>query len=226
MVPKKIVLISDPKVLSIPINETKDPVINLLKDFPEIKCDTSEENRKQVTKYFSFIRKSVAERLLLAQENLPNGIYLKVKEALRPINFQTKIFKKYLEHLKTKHPNLKKEELISLASKFISPPFIAPPHTTGAAVDITLVNKNGQELNLGNFPSNTSQQYDDSALTLVRTILNVQKKNRKILIDAMSKAGFVNYPTEWWHWSYGDRYWAYHKKFPFALFGPVRLRQH
>jgi D-alanyl-D-alanine dipeptidase len=18
----------------------------------------------------------------------------------------------------------------------------------------------------------------------------------------------VNYPTEWWHWSYGDRYWA------------------
>ena len=24
----------------------------------------------------------------------------------------------------------------------------------------------------------------------------------------MTGAGFVNYPTEWWHWSYGDRYWA------------------
>jgi len=25
----------------------------------------------------------------------------------------------------------------------------------------------------------------------------------------MEAAGFVNYPTEWWHWSFGDRYWAF-----------------
>jgi D-alanyl-D-alanine dipeptidase len=24
----------------------------------------------------------------------------------------------------------------------------------------------------------------------------------------MTEAGFVNYPLEWWHWSYGDKYWA------------------
>ncbi|ABX41733.1 hypothetical protein Cphy_1358 [Lachnoclostridium phytofermentans ISDg] len=23
------------------------------------------------------------------------------------------------------------------------------------------------------------------------------------------KGGFVNYPTEWWHWSYGGCYWAF-----------------
>jgi hypothetical protein len=27
----------------------------------------------------------------------------------------------------------------------------------------------------------------------------------------MQAHGFVNYPTEWWHFSYGDRYWAYHQ---------------
>jgi D-alanyl-D-alanine dipeptidase len=31
----------------------------------------------------------------------------------------------------------------------------------------------------------------------------------------------VNYPTEWWHWSYGDRYWALMTGAPAALYGPV-----
>ncbi len=37
----------------------------------------------------------------------------------------------------------------------------------------------------------------------------------------LSEAGFVNYPTEYWHWSYGDRYWAYMKKKPYALYGLI-----
>jgi D-alanyl-D-alanine dipeptidase len=32
--------------------------------------------------------------------------------------------------------------------------------------------------------------------------------NRTILAAATRAADFVNYPLEWWHWSYGDRYWA------------------
>ncbi len=37
--------------------------------------------------------------------------------------------------------------------------------------------------------------------------------------DALNVVGFVNYPTEYWHWSYGDRYWAYVKQQPFAIYG-------
>ena len=36
-------------------------------------------------------------------------------------------------------------------------------------------------------------------------------------------SGFVNYPTEWWHWSYGDRYWALTTGAAAALYGPVEL---
>jgi len=32
----------------------------------------------------------------------------------------------------------------------------------------------------------------------------------------------VNYPTEWWHWSYGDRYWAFVTGAPHALYGPTK----
>jgi hypothetical protein len=37
------------------------------------------------------------------------------------------------------------------------------------------------------------------------------------------RAGMLNYPTEWWHWSYGDRYWAHATGADTALYGPIHL---
>ncbi|WP_326954540.1 M15 family metallopeptidase [Amycolatopsis sp. NBC_01286] len=42
-----------------------------------------------------------------------------------------------------------------------------------------------------------------------------------LLIGAMSAGGFVNYPSEWWHWSYGDRYWALATETAHAPYGPT-----
>ena len=47
------------------------------------------------------------------------------------------------------------------------------------------------------------------------------RHNRNLLARAMGGAGFVNYPTEWWHWSYGDRYWALISKADSAIYGPA-----
>ncbi|WP_222115898.1 M15 family metallopeptidase [Chromobacterium vaccinii] len=47
------------------------------------------------------------------------------------------------------------------------------------------------------------------------------RTNRRILIRAMRDAGFVNYPSEWWHWSHGDRYWAAVTCAPAALYAAV-----
>ncbi|CAG2335316.1 dipeptidase [Burkholderia sola] len=46
-------------------------------------------------------------------------------------------------------------------------------------------------------------------------------RNRQILIDAPIRAGFTNYPSEWWHWSFGDRYWAAIQNESHAIYGPV-----
>jgi D-alanyl-D-alanine dipeptidase len=48
------------------------------------------------------------------------------------------------------------------------------------------------------------------------------KKYRSIMAQALQTMGFVNYPTEYWDWSYGDKYWAYHTGNGFALYGPVK----
>lgn len=38
------------------------------------------------------------------------------------------------------------------------------------------------------------------------------KKNRRILYNVMIMAGFTNLPSEWWHYDYGDKFWAYFNK--------------
>lgn len=43
----------------------------------------------------------------------------------------------------------------------------------------------------------------------------------ELLARVLRGAGLVNYPTEWWHWSYGDRYWALMTGAPAAVYGPV-----
>jgi zinc D-Ala-D-Ala dipeptidase len=46
------------------------------------------------------------------------------------------------------------------------------------------------------------------------------RRHRDILAQAMDAAGFINYPQEWWHWSYGDRYWAFQTSAEATLYGP------
>lgn len=59
----------------------------------------------------------------------------------------------------------------------------------------------------------------DLCLTDCKLIAVEAKDNRKILLEIMQDQNFVNYPTEWWHFSYGDRYWAYHQPTKNAIYG-------
>jgi D-alanyl-D-alanine dipeptidase len=102
----------------------------------------------------------------------------------------------------------------------VSPVGVAP-HVAGAAVDLTLVDLDGNGLDMGTEIDATPEQsggacYFDSPLIDV-----VARRNRTVLAHALSGAGLVNYPTEWWHWSYGDRYWALMKGYDAALYGPA-----
>ena len=49
------------------------------------------------------------------------------------------------------------------------------------------------------------------------------KNNRRILYNAMTKAGFTNLPSEWWHYDYKDRAWAYYKEKPAEYKGIFKL---
>lgn len=73
-------------------------------------------------------------------------------------------------------------------------------HNTGTAVDITLVDESGNELEM---PSG----FDDFTEKASRTSKNMTQKageNMKLLTDAMTAHGFRTIQTEWWHFEDGE----------------------
>ena len=114
---------------------------------------------------------------------------------------------------------LSKEEKNKVINKYVSIPVkdkvLAPAHTTGGAIDITLL-YNGKEVNMGadfdEFTNRaTANYYEDKN--------DVINNNRKILYDAMIKAGFTNLESEFWHYDYGDKNWAERKNQDIKYFG-------
>ncbi|WP_434453215.1 M15 family metallopeptidase [Lentzea sp. E54] len=92
------------------------------------------------------------------------------------------------------------------------------PHVTGAAVDLSLCTMDEVELDLGTAVGDTATERchtEDPAIGADA------RRNREILAAALRAAGLVNYPAEWWHWSYGDRYWAYVTGSQSACYGPA-----
>lgn len=217
MVPVIVTLISDPRVLQTSVQENNDPLVDI-RTFPELRVDTRENEMSN--SYFK-LRKAVVAKLLEATKYLPRGIHFLVIEGHRPLSSQKKYFAEYSGKLSDLHPDWDKQRIYQETSKYIAPPEIIPPHSTGGAVDLTLAEENGKELAMGTRLNADPEESDNACFTLAPNISAESKNNRGLLINAMSKSGFVNYPTEWWHWSYGDKYWAYHTKVPFAFFGSV-----
>ncbi|MEX0315644.1 MAG: M15 family metallopeptidase [Allomuricauda sp.] len=86
-----------------------------------------------------------------------------------------------------------------------NPQYVADPvkgsiHNKGGAVDITLVDLEGNELDMGtDFDFFGKRAYHDN-LDLPQTIL----ENRKLLKETMESFGFWSIRTEWWHYNLSD----------------------
>ena len=94
-----------------------------------------------------------------------------------------------------------------------------PPHNTGGAVDIEIITEGGVLVDMGMAAKDWCCVEPELCLTSCQSISEVAQQNRKLLVKIMRAHGFINYPTEWWHFSYGDRYWAYHQKARHAIYG-------
>lgn len=142
-------------------------------------------------------------------------VTLKITDAFRPLRIQRKYFKEISEQVALKE-GLTGRALWERVTQFIADPDLCPPHSTGGAVDCTLVRiSDGQELDMGT----SVDAINDLANTWTDGISEEAKKNRALLYNAMNEAGMVNLATEWWHYSYGDQYWAAYNQLPHALYG-------
>jgi zinc D-Ala-D-Ala dipeptidase len=104
---------------------------------------------------------------------------LKIFDAYRPIEVQQHLFDAYPE------------------GGFISNPKTGSvPHCRGIAIDLTLIDENNQELDMGTeFDNFTDLAFHDS-----QVISQTAKKNRQILMQIMLDSGWDFYQKEWWHY--------------------------
>ena len=199
------VLLSDPRVSAVPVRDVGQPLIGLDESFGP--------SRAQV-------RVSVARQLVRARERLPQGLALRVVEGYRTAAAQRAIIESYTAQLREACPGVSPADLDHLTSRFVAPLAVAP-HVAGAAVDVTLVDSTGCELDLGTPVDATPEQSDGACFFDAPQVTGQARAHRELLARVLGGAGLVNYPTEWWHWSYGDRYWALMTGAPAALYGPA-----
>ena len=87
----------------------------------------------------------------------------------------------------------------------------------------TLADAHGRELDMGTRMNALPEESAGACYMQADNISSKARSHRDILSTALIAAGLVNYPTEWWHWSYGDRYWALTTGAAAAPDGPTDL---
>ncbi|HIP21963.1 MAG TPA: hypothetical protein EYG72_03405 [Candidatus Pacebacteria bacterium] len=143
--------------------------------------------------------------------------YVKAHQKDTWILAKKKRWNKRIEDIKGENPNFSQDKITREASKFSSKPSGNGPHQTGGAVDLTLADLDGNILFMGSEYSERSEK----SYTNSKNISLDSKKYRKILKDSMEKFDFINYPAEWWHWSYGDRMWSAYTKKSYTIYRPI-----
>ena len=221
----KIHFLADPEIVAIQIQENNEPLIDL-NDQDIISFGPSPEvpNNTDYTK----MRKSVYEMLLQAQDLLPNGLKFCLYEGHRSLALQKRLFADRYSLLKTQHSDWTHAQIFHETTRLVSPvenldgSRNVPPHSTGGALDLYLINAHGEVIEMGLKLEDWMQDIDGAiSITDSTKITAEAKHNRTIMSDVLTEVGFVNYGNEYWHWSYGDRYWAFYKQQPFALYGSL-----
>jgi len=200
------ILLSDARVHAVPVRDNQEPLVRL---------DPRLGRR-------SFVRATLADRLAEAGGLLPLGVHLHVVEGHRSAAAQQAIVSAYSAELCATHPGISPAELARLSSRFVAPLAVAP-HVAGAAVDVTLVDACGDELEMGTPVDATPEQSGGRCYFDAPDLSPDARAHRALLARVLGTVGLVNYPTEWWHWSFGDRYWALATSAPYAVYGPVAL---
>ena len=214
------IMINDPLCTSIPVKDNGEKMVSLLgldRLFLLHSTNVRSENICGNSKY-PYARVTVRNMLKDAIANLETDYGVVLIESYRKYEFQMALFQKKVANIIT-DSGLPREKAEEEASLYVSNPDIYSPHVTGGAIDIGLIELSTMALvDVGN-----KFTHDDTAQTHYQNLTSYQNRNRKLIIDLMTSVGFVNYPYEWWHWSYGDKYWAMTKKESRAIYDSIKI---
>jgi D-alanyl-D-alanine dipeptidase len=178
-----------------------------------------------------FLRQSVLNALVTAQNYLQQDYphwQIQVFDAYRPISVQQFMvdytFASVVEKQGLNQKNLSSQQrqqiwkqVYELWAVPSDNPLTPPPHSTGAAVDITLVDHTGKVMDMGGEIDELSlRSYPNYYANSSEPLAQKYHQQRELLEQIMKAAGFLRHPGEWWHFSLGDQMWAwqYNQQYP------------
>ena len=217
---KKVVKISAAEPVSalryIKIKECGEDLVDFLEVCPDLLHARQRFNYRRET----LLRRSVAEKLSEANRRLPQGYKLAIVEGWRAPHIQARMYRFVWDRIKEQHPEWSDVTLTRFVNMFSAPMNVRvpPPHTTGGAVDLMLTDADGIELD----HSSPYEPFDPKGNAFdAPGLSDTARKTRTILAEALIPAGITNYPSEYWHWSYGDQGWAYRSGHPNAIYAAI-----
>ncbi len=170
------------------------------------------------------LRSEVLGKLIQAQRKLQHqrpGWRIQVFDAFRPVavqqfmvdhTFQGLVRAKGLEetHLTREQQQQVLEQVLQFWAIPSGNPTTPPPHSTGAALDITLVDDQGAAVDMGSpidevSPRSFPNHFAESTAPHQQQV----HLHRRLLYEVMTAVGFRQHPNEWWHFSLGDQLWAW-----------------
>lgn len=211
--------ISEPvsELRKIPIRECGEELVNYLDFCPILIHDRPRFDYRRET----LLRRTVAEKLCQAAHALPKALRFAIVEGWRGPHIQRRMYLRTWNFFKERHPDWTETQLKRTVNRFTAPanhPKVPPPHSTGGALDLILADESGRPMEL----HSPYETFDPRAYPMFAKGLTEEAiENRRILREALASVGITNYPSEYWHYSYGDQGWAYRGGHPHAIYGPV-----
>jgi D-alanyl-D-alanine dipeptidase len=158
-----------------------------------------------------YARESAARALVDAEAMLPVGFRFKVWDAWRTRKVERAMLGSFRRRLRLMYPRRSQRARLDLLYRFGGRPraVITRPdtHRNGGSFDITIVDRQGVELYMGtdhdDLTPRAALDYFEGRKRLT-PLEGEARRNRRKLRSALSKAGFLGYAPEWWHWSYAD----------------------
>lgn len=140
--------------------------------------------QKLYTDPICYLHKDAAELLEKAVKSAKElGLKLKIFDGFRPSKSQKFMFNKF-------------PSTDSQPSIFSNPETGSVPHCRGVAIDLTLTDLKGNELEMGT----DFDDFSDLAFHSCQKVSVTARYNRLILLGIMTAAGFDFYAKEWWHY--------------------------
>jgi len=181
-----------PRINTTPAPRREKEFANVTELDPTIRLDIRYATTDNFTKTKIYdcpqclLRPEAADAVVLAHKALKKkGLGLKMFDCYRPRPYQQRLWDKV--------PN----------PDYVTPPAKGSMHSRGAAVDLTIIDANGKELDMGTPYDFFGPEAHTDNTKLPQKVL----ANRRLLRETLEAVGFKGIRTEWWHFSYQRKTW-------------------